>query len=259
MGVNVGEIRRGRAPATEFDAPVRAITFDFWNTVMFEPEGGLEAARVDRWEALLDQLGSPRPRPAIVAAHASAVADQQAAWLANEQYVTADATRAMLAFLELDLSMTEAAAFDAIFVHAALGAGVCPCDGIEATLRRCRAAGLRLAIICDIGLTPAVGVRALLTAEDLLYLFDATVFSDEQGTYKPDVRIFEHALSTLGVDADAAVHVGDRRRTDVAGALDAGMRAVRYRAVFDDCDATFRDAPVVIDDHRELASLGAIP
>src|SRR5215831_14500134 len=124
MGVNVGEIRRGRAPAaTDFDAPVRAITFDFWNTVMFEPEGGLEAARVERWEALLEQLGSPRPRPAIVAAHAAAVSDQQAAWRANEQYVTTDATRAMLTFLGLDLSPTEAAAFDTVFVHAALGAG----------------------------------------------------------------------------------------------------------------------------------------
>jgi len=259
MGVKVGEIRRDRAPvATEFDAPVRAITFDFWNTVMFEPDGGLEAARVERWESLLSQLDSPRPHAAIVAAHASAVAEQQAAWRANEQYVTTDATQAMLTALELDLSDAEAAAFDAVFVHAALGAGVRPCDGIEATLRSCRAAGVRLAIICDIGLTPAVGVRALLTSEDLLDLFDATVFSDEQGTYKPDVRIFEHTLATLGVDADAAVHIGDRRRTDVAGALAAGMHAVRYRAVFDDLDTSYRDAPVVIDEHRELAIVGEI-
>jgi putative hydrolase of the HAD superfamily len=164
----------------------------------------------------------------------------------------------MLAMLELELSAAETAAFDAVFAHAALGAGVRPCDGIEATLRECRAGGIRLAIICDIGLTPAVGVRALLTAEDLIDLFDVTVFSDEQGTYKPDVRIFEHTLSTLGVDADSAVHIGDRRRTDVAGALDAGMRAVRYRAVFDDLDPAFRDAPLVIDDHRDLVVLGAI-
>jgi putative hydrolase of the HAD superfamily len=256
----VGEIRRDRAPvAKDFDAPVQAITFDFWNTVMFEPEGGLEAARVDRWQALLDQLGSPRPRRAIVAAHATVVAEQQAAWHANQQYVTTDATQAMLAHLELDLSPSASAAFDAVFVHAALGAGVRPCDGIEATLRRCHAAGVHLAIICDIGLTPAVGVRALLTAEGLLDLFDTTVFSDEQGTYKPDVRIFEHALSTLGVHPDAAVHVGDRRRTDVAGALDAGMRAVRYRAVFDDVDGDHGDAPIIIDDHRQLATLGVIP
>ena len=239
--------------------PVRAITFDFWNTVMAEPHGGLEGARVDRWEALLEQLESPRPRAAIVAAHAAAVNEQQDAWRANEQYVTTDATQAMIAALELDLSPSETAAFDAVFVHAALGAGVRPCDGIEATLRRCQAAGVRLAIICDIGLTPAVGVRALLTAEDLLDLFDTTVFSDEQGTYKPDVRIFEHTLATLGVDADGAVHVGDRRRTDVGGALDAGMGAVRYRAVFDDLDSTYRDAPFVIDDHRDLVTLGAIP
>ncbi len=244
---------------TALDGRVRAITFDFWNTVMFEPEGGLESARVDRWEQLLSEVGRPRPRADIVAAHTAAVTDQQAAWRANEQYVTTDATAAMLEHLELDLSPAEVAAFDTVFVHAALGAGVRPCDGVATTLRRCHDHGVRLAIICDIGLTPATGVRALLTAEDLLDVFDVTVFSDEQGTYKPDVRIFEHTLSTLGVDPDAAVHVGDRRRTDVAGALDAGMGAVRYRAVFDDLDANYRDAPFVIDDHRELAILGAIP
>ena len=41
---------------TALDGPVRAITFDFWNTVMFEPEGGLESARVDRWEQLLTEV-----------------------------------------------------------------------------------------------------------------------------------------------------------------------------------------------------------
>jgi putative hydrolase of the HAD superfamily len=146
-----------------------------------------------------------------------------------------------------------------VFVDAALGAGVRPCAGIDVTLRRCRDAGVRLAIICDIGLTPAAGVRALLASEDLLDVFDTTVFSDEQGTYKPDVRIFEHTLAVLGVDAGGALHVGDRRRTDVAGALDAGMSAVRYRAVFDDVDSTYRDAPFVIDDHGELAEVCAIP
>ena len=243
---------------TALDGPVRAITFDFWNTVMAEPAGGLESARVERWEALLAEVGKPRERATIAAAHAVAVAQQQAAWHDNEQYVTSDATRIMLALLDLHLSPAETAAFDTVFVHAALGAGVRLCDGVEATLRLCREQGVRLAIICDIGLTPAAGVRALLTATDLLDVFDTTVFSDEQGTYKPDVRIFEHTLSTLGVEPAAAVHVGDRRRTDVVGALDAGMGAVRYRAVFDDLDASLPEAPFVFDDHRELTELAGL-
>jgi FMN phosphatase YigB (HAD superfamily) len=240
------------------DGPVRAITFDFWNTVMAEPAGGLETARVERWEALLAQVGKPRERAALVAAHAAAVDTQQAAWRANDQYVTTDATRDMVALLDLNLSPAETAAFDTVFVHAALGADVRPCDGVETTLRGCRHGGIRLAIICDIGLTPAAGVRALLTAHDLLDVFDTTVFSDEQGTYKPDVRIFEHTLAMLGAEPHAALHVGDRRRTDVAGALDAGMGAVRYRAVFDDLDATYRDAPFVIDHHTELVELAGL-
>jgi len=234
---------------------VQAITFDFWNTLMAEPEGGLENARVVRWESLLSVLGRPRPRADIVSAHAAVVSAQQAAWHANEQYVTAEATQAMLSLLELDLSSTEAAAFDSVFVHAALGAGVRLCDGVESMLRRCQADGVRVAIICDIGLTPATGVRALLIVHGLLDAFDVTVFSDEQGTYKPDRSIFDYTLSALGVAADSALHVGDRRRTDVEGALGAGMGAVRYRAVFDDVDPAYRDASVVIDHHDELSQL----
>jgi len=52
MGVKVGEIRRGRAPgATDIGEPVRAVTFDFWNTVMAEPAGGLASELVDGWLA----------------------------------------------------------------------------------------------------------------------------------------------------------------------------------------------------------------
>jgi putative hydrolase of the HAD superfamily len=260
MGDRVGEIRRERAPVATLQkvAPLRAVTFDFWNTVMAEPHGGLERARVDLWEALLEELGVPRARPDLVGAHAAAVAEQQSAWHDNEQYLTRDATATMLTVLRLDLTSSDASAFEAVFVTAAYSAGVGVCDGVADALLRFRDAGLRLAIICDIGLTPASGVRGLLRAEGLLDLFDITVFSDEQGTYKPDVRIFDHTLSALGVTPAAALHVGDRRRTDVEGALNTGMHAARYRAVFDDVDASYRDAPLVIDDHDELVELCAV-
>ena len=234
-------------------SPPRAVTFDFWNTVMWEPPGALESARTREWTTLLDRLGCPRADGAIVAAHAAATRLQQAAWHRNEQYVTTDATAAMCAHLDLDLDDAGIGAFDLVFERAALHAGVRPCDGVEPLLAALHARGVRLAIICDIGLTPAAGVRALLRDAGLLGYFDATVFSDEQGVYKPDARIFEFTLATLGVDADAALHVGDRRRTDVEGALGCGMSAARYRGVFDDLDATLRDAPIVVDTHSELA------
>jgi putative hydrolase of the HAD superfamily len=62
---------------------------------------------------------------------------------------------------------------------------------------------------------------------------DAVVLSGEVGARKPDPRIFERALSELGVDATGALFVGDRLDADVAGAAALGMttaQALWFRA-----------------------------
>jgi putative hydrolase of the HAD superfamily len=46
------------------------------------------------------------------------------------------------------------------------------------------------------------------------------------GFGKPQVEIFDHALQTLGVDADEAVYVGDYLFWDVGGANGVGMYSV---------------------------------
>lgn len=67
--------------------------------------------------------------------------------------------------------------------------------------------------LCQLGLGPGVPVAAML---------DSYVV----GVAKPDPRIFHMALDRLGVPAEQAVHVGDTRAFDVAGAAAAGVRPV---------------------------------
>jgi len=73
--------------------------------------------------------------------------------------------------------------------------------------------------------------RAKLAALDLEPLFASVVLSDEHGRAhrKPDPLPFRVALATLGVEPTSAVYVGDRPAKDVAGAVGAGLRAVRVR------------------------------
>jgi putative hydrolase of the HAD superfamily len=52
----------------------------------------------------------------------------------------------------------------------------------------------------------------------------AVVDSGAVGVEKPDPRIFDFALAACGVGPESVLHVGDSRRTDVAGALAAGIR-----------------------------------
>lgn len=62
----------------------------------------------------------------------------------------------------------------------------------------------------------------------------ALIDSGVVGIEKPDRRIFELALTACGVGAEAAVHVGDSRRADVAGAVAAGIRPL-HMDPFDLC------------------------
>jgi FMN phosphatase YigB (HAD superfamily) len=93
---------------------------------------------------------------------------------------------------------------------------------------------------------------------DRLELFDGMSFSDEVGHYKPARAIFEHALTSVGsVAPERAAHVGDRRRTDVSGALAMGMTAVRYNGVYEDEAIRAPEADVVVGNLAELpAALG---
>ena len=61
----------------------------------------------------------------------------------------------------------------------------------------------------------------------MLDRFRATVYSVDVGWCKPRPEPFRAAISALGVDASEVLHVGDIERTDVAGALALGMRAIR--------------------------------
>ena len=64
----------------------------------------------------------------------------------------------------------------------------------------------------------------MLRRAGILERFDGWAFSDEVGAYKPDPVIFHHALREIGgVEPGRAAHIGDLRRTDIAGARAMGM------------------------------------
>ncbi len=57
-------------------------------------------------------------------------------------------------------------------------------------------------------------------------VFDAVVVSGEIGVSKPEPFVFAHAIKELGVKKENVWHVGDSLKTDVMGALGAGLTAV---------------------------------
>lgn len=93
---------------------------------------------------------------------------------------------------------------------------------VRPTLEALRRRGLALAVISNFD----DRLGRLLTHLDLVRYFDAVVFSFTLGVEKPDGRLFRHTLELLRVSPAEALHVGDRPREDVEGALGVGMAAL---------------------------------
>lgn len=84
-----------------------------------------------------------------------------------------------------------------------------------------------LAIISDTGFASGAAQDALLERDGLLQYFPYRIYSMDIGHAKPRPEPFHAAVSALGVAPHEALHIGDIERTDIIGALNAGLRAAR--------------------------------
>ena len=235
-----------------------AVTFDYWNTLVWEERGHTRGLRREAWAGLLEEAGFACERTLLDAVFEESWQRYVEHWTTNQQYQSVTAAEDLLERLGFAVPAPVRAQLIEAFTTVGEQATLHLTDGIEPCLRALSGAGLKLGIICDVGMTPSTILRAHLDKHGLLEVFDHWSFSDEVGHYKPSKVIFEHALTGLGVtDPSRAAHVGDIRRTDIAGATAMGMVAVRYTGVSDDDTQREHEGDVVISSHLELpAALG---
>lgn len=86
----------------------------------------------------------------------------------------------------------------------------------------------KLAIVSDTGFSPGRIACELMEEVGILQYFSAFSFSDETGVAKPHKLAFEKILDDLDCKPQEALHIGDIERTDIAGALSVGMRAIKF-------------------------------
>jgi putative hydrolase of the HAD superfamily len=170
----------------------------------------------------------------------------QTLWHRRIAFTGADITRLALETLGSTLDVASERKLIVALEEEALTHEVRAVDGARESLALLARAGVRRALICDTGFTPGRVVRQLLDRVGLLDFLEVSVFSDEVGVPKPHPKAFYAALDALGVPASGSVHVGDLRRSDIAGAKSVEMGSVRLRARHDDTDeAPERTAGVV--------------
>jgi putative hydrolase of the HAD superfamily len=212
---------------------IRAVTFDFWDTMLSEARGEIARQRVDHWLELLGSQGTLVDRASLDEAFAEAWAELERRWVGNlGQFTPVDATAWICERLGISPDGIRDDLIDS-FGLAGSEADLRTAPGLGEVLEALATAGLRLGIVCDVGFTPSATLRARLERLGLLGRFDSWSFSDETGWFKPAPGAFEPALSALGVDPREAAHVGDTPRTDVAGARALGMVTVRYTGFAD--------------------------
>jgi putative hydrolase of the HAD superfamily len=236
---------------------VHTVTFDFWNTLLATGGDAFIRRRADQWVADLAEAGHLVTADAVMGAFAGSWAGFQAAWKANRQYVTTDGVDRVLELLELQVEAEVREQLIARYREGSSDGDLTMAPNLVPTLAALKAAGIRIGIICDVGLTPSTTLRGHLDRFGVLDAFDHFSFSDEVGVYKPDPAIFAHALEGLGGEPASSVHIGDLRRTDVAGARGAGWTAVRYTGLHDD-DGT-EDDLTSVEGHHVLADHAQLP
>lgn len=225
---------------------IRAVTYDCWGTLLKDRDWkGATDIRLSALRRFLD-LDETEARDLLEEAWRK----HDEAW---KQVETFGAGRMAAYCLEARGVSDDAsiAALTKDFEEASLQTGVEAVEGAKDTLLLLRDKGIRLGLVCDTGFSTGRVVRQLLTEAELIEPLEVLCFSDEVGVPKPGNEIFAKALAELGVRPPEAAHVGDLKRTDIAGAHDIGMHTVRFKGVHDDkTDAT--DAECVIARHEDI-------
>jgi putative hydrolase of the HAD superfamily len=233
---------------------IDAVTFDFWNTIARVPAGAMTEARRRAVAAACTSNEVEVETELLLTSLEQVGLDWERSWAAGRHLHPREAAESLVRALGVEGAAREMVA------EAFLGAGreveleLAP--DIGSSLEALRERDVRLGIVCDVGFSGGELLRELLEAEGLLEHFSGWAFSDEVGHYKPAPQIFEAALRSLDAEPASALHVGDLRRTDIAGAAAYGMRTVRYRGMNDEGGSdTGPEAEFVLDSHAELVGL----
>lgn len=230
---------------------LEAVTFDFWNTIARVPTGAMTEARERAVAAACESNDVAVEAELLTRSLEQLGLDWERSWARGHHLHPRDAAASLVRALGVDGAAREMVA------EAFLGAGreveleLAP--DIGACLEALREREIQLGIVCDVGFSGGELLRELLDGEGLLDHFSGWAFSDEVGHYKPAPQIFEAALESLAAEPGSALHVGDLRRTDVAGATAHGMRTARYRGMNDEGEADAGpEAEFIVDSHEEL-------
>jgi HAD superfamily hydrolase (TIGR01549 family) len=213
--------------------PIRLVTFDLYDTLI-----ELRPQRWDRLQAALQRLHIESDAATLRAADlvAEDLFTEENGQIPIRDRPAAERERFRLKYMQTWLTAAGLPA-DEITVRGARRQYLAefetpavqesPHGGYQAfpdvlpALQQLREAGVKRAIISNAD----DDVTELCTHMAFAHEMNIIVTSALVGYEKPDERTYRAALDPLGVAPEDALHIGDQPKSDVAGALQIGMRA----------------------------------
>lgn len=113
----------------------------------------------------------------------------------------------------------------------------------------------KVGLVCNTGLTPGTALRKFLDEQEVAEHFDLMVFSDEVGIRKPDPKIFKRVAQELNVKPFETVHIGDNLKSDVWGAKNAGFKAIHFSSSTGRDRLAESDPASLVSQSRNLGTL----
>jgi len=233
------------------DIQFQAATYDFWNTLVAETTTSIDRRRV-LWTEVLLKNGYEISQDHLDSAFAAGWNTFDTNWRKNIQTDLESVVSTAVAKLPIAVNAEVETQLLQAYLLASEETPRYLLPETKETLQKLKDAGLKLAVICDVGTIPSSQLRHWLSDLGVFELFDFFGFSDEIHVYKPHPRIFTETLEGLGIsDPSRCFHVGDLKRTDVAGARSIGMTTVRYTGGREDNEEG-DEADYVISSHLQI-------
>ncbi len=208
---------------------LKVITIDFWNTI-FDSSGGKERNAL-RYHTLVNEIahqGVSVTTKDFENALAASWEYFNDIWI-NQQRTPKPKDTIEFFWNYLSLPYTESSIdrVTQVFSDSVINYPpklICNAGPVIRELAR----SYKLGIVSDTGFTPGVTLQKLLDQHDLLDCFTSFSFSDETGVSKPHPNAFMKVLSELEATPEQSLHIGDIEKTDIKGAKQLGMYAIKF-------------------------------
>jgi len=208
--------------------PITAVTYDYWNTLIGETTDSLTRRKTLWTEVLLD-AGYEVSEENLDTAFTKGWEFFDQRWRENIQTRLEDVVSTAIEELPFVVAPMLHSVLRDTYLEASQQTPRKLLPEVEETFERLKEQKIMIGVICDVGTIPSPVLEQWLADLGVHRFVDFFGFSDRINVYKPHPRIFEQTLERLGVrEPSSAAHIGDLKRTDVAGARSIGMTTVRY-------------------------------